>query len=402
MLIVSDDHPDRDPFGGNPFGGNPFGGMPFFGDLARMMQSQGSLHWDSARQFAQSITAADGTDGNIDPLVRMAYERLAALADMHVRDITGLDLTKDGRPVRFLPVSATQWSQRALDAYRPLFEHLATSLHPSKMTNEQPDPAAAMLQGLMGMMSPVMLGMAAGSLVGHLAQRSFGEYDLPIPRPPSDEIQVVSARIDAFAADWSLSQDEVRLWVCVHELTSHSVLRVPHVREALFGLLSSYASTFRPDPDALGRAMNDIDDSGDPTRQLQAIFGRPELLLGAASTPEQEALVPRLDALVAAIIGYIDFAVDQAAARLIGPGSAVSEAIRRRRLEPAHSDQYVEQLLGLRIGRAQVDRGHAFAKGVIERQPDGLAHLWKSAETLPTPAELDAPGLWLARLGLDG
>ena len=28
-----------------------------------------------------------------------------------------------------------------------------------------------------------MMGMAAGSMVGHLARASFGQYDLPIPRP---------------------------------------------------------------------------------------------------------------------------------------------------------------------------------------------------------------------------
>jgi uncharacterized protein (DUF2342 family) len=30
-----------------------------------------------------------------------------------------------------------------------------------------------------------------------------------------------------------------------------------------------------------------------------------------------------------------------------------------------------------------------------------LAKLWQSAEHLPTPNELDAPGLWLARIDLE-
>lgn len=373
--------------------------MPFFGDLAKMMQSQGSLHWDSARQFAHSIATAEGDEGNVDPTIRFSYERLSNLADMHVRDVTGLELTNDGRPVRIVPTTPALWSHRALEAYRPLFEHLATSLHPSKMAEES-DPTAAMLQGLMSMMSPVMLGMAAGSLVGHLSQRSFGEYDLPIPRPPSDELQVVAKRIDTFGHDWSLGEEELRLWVCVHELTSHAVLRVQHVRAALNELLTSYASTFRPDPDVLSRALGDIDSGdGDPTQQLQAVFGRPELLLGAATTPEQQALVPKLDGLVAAIVGYVDHAVDLASGRLIGPGSAVAEAVRRRRLEPAHSDQFVEQLIGLRIGRTQVERGRSFVDGVLERNGD-IGELWSSPDHLPTPAEVDAPGLWMARIGL--
>ena len=40
-------------------------------------------------------------------------------------------------------------------------------------------------------------------------------------------------------------------------------------------------------------------------------------------------------------------------------------------------------------------------RGVVERAGDeALARLWVSPRELPTPAEVDAPGLWLARIEL--
>ena len=58
-------------------------------------------------------------------------------------------------------------------------------------------------------------------------------------------------------------------------------------------------------------------------------------------------------------------------------------------------------LFGLDLGREQVDRGAAFVRGVIERAgEEGLARLVASAKTLPTPAEIEAPGLWLERINL--
>ncbi|MGH9176998.1 MAG: zinc-dependent metalloprotease, partial [Acidimicrobiales bacterium] len=64
-------------------------------------------------------------------------------------------------------------------------------------------------------------------------------------------------------------------------------------------------------------------------------------------------------------------------------------------------DRYVARLLGVGLRQAAYERGRQFVDGVVERAgEEGLARLWASAEELPTPAEVDAPGLWLARIDL--
>src|SRR5437588_12529867 len=72
-------------------------------------------------------------------------------------------------------------------------------------------------------MGPTLLGLQFGAMVGHLAERAMGQYDLPIPRPPSDELMMVPASIAAFASDWSLPLDDVRLWVCLSEVTHRAI-----------------------------------------------------------------------------------------------------------------------------------------------------------------------------------
>jgi uncharacterized protein (DUF2342 family) len=120
------------------------------------------------------------------------------------------------------------------------------------------------------------------------------------------------------------------------------------------------------------------------------------------TSPEQERLRPRLDALVAVIVGFVDHVVDHTAVKVMSSGGQIAEAVRRRRLETGSEDVFLERLLGLSLTRAQVARGVAFVEGVIERAgEDGLAGLWTSARSRPTPAEVDAPGLWLARLEVD-
>jgi putative hydrolase len=378
---------------------NPFSALPLFGDLAKALSGQGPLNWDAARQFA-ALAATGGTaEPNVEPSVRIAYEQLAPIVEMHVRDVTGIDSVT----AKIELTTSGVWAQRTLEAYRPLFTQLATSLARPAETDDDAgsDPMFAMMTGLSQMLGPSMMGMALGSMVGHLALRAFGQYDLPIPREAAT-LLIIPSSVDRFAHDWSLPVDEMRLWAVTQELIGHAVYSHATVRRAITSLVQRHVGAFRPDPSGLSAKLSSLDmDAGDPMSALQQAFSDPEVLLGAVRSPEQIQLAPVLDAATAGILGYVDYMADAIAARLIG-GEAlrVAEAVRRRRVEASAEDVFIERLLGLQITPAQVQRGKNFVVGVVDRAGEtALLHLFGEG-ALPTPAEIDAPGLWLARLEL--
>ena len=369
-----------------------------------MLQQQGPVSWDAARQLAASIATEGVSEPNIDPLDRIKLEQLARVAELQVTNATGLDVAATVRPV-----TRTQWIQHTLTSHRELFEALAGSLGPNMAAgitddaDDIDDPMAKMLGGIMQAFSPVMLGMTAGSMLGHLARRSFGQYDLPIPRPPSDELMIVLSNLDEFGREWSLPEDDLRLWVCVHEVCRHAVLSIPHVRARLESLLSEYVAGFEPDSGSLESKLGELEVSDmSGLDDMQQLFGDPEMLLGAIQSPAQRELLPRVEAIVAVIVGYVDLVMDEIGHGLIGSYGMVTEAMRRRRVTADPSDRFVERLLGLELTQAQYDRGSAFVAGIVERAGrEALDRLWLSERELPTPAEVDAPGLWLARIDLD-
>lgn len=387
---------DQDPLDGD----DPLGGIPFLGDLMRMLGSQPGAGWDGAKQLAVSVATEGVSEPNVDPLARIAFEQLARVAELHVAEATSLDVA----PVRIEAVTRADWSYRTLDAYRPLMQTLSASLGAQPSPDQPADPAMALFGNLMAMMGPMMLSMTAGSMVGHLARRSLGVYDLPLPRPDADPLLVVPANVDEFADEWSLPPDDLRLWICLHEVIHHAVLGVDHVRARLVSLLDDYASSFESNPDALGARFGELDMSGDmqeAAQQLQHVLGDPEVILGAVQSDHQRAILPELTALVAVIGGYVDEIMDRIGAPLIGSYQMLTEAVRRRRVEADQSDRFVEKLLGLELTQDQYDRGSAFIAGVVERAGDeAVSRLWSLERNLPTPAEVDAPGLWLARIDL--
>jgi putative hydrolase len=381
---------------------NPFEGLPFLGDLAKMLQSSGPVSWDAARQFAVQVATGGEPESNPDPIERIRFEELCRVAELRVGDATGLATSTTGGVVSIVPVTRTEWARRTLDGWRPLLERLSTSLSAAGAAGQgepSDDPLTSMLQGFSAAFGPLLFGMQAGAMVGHLAGRALGQYDLPIPRPSSDELVVVSANIAAFGDEWSVPADDLRLWICLSELTTHAVLGVPHVRQRLDALLLEYVGGFRVDPGALESRLGDVDPT-DP-QALERALGDPAALLGAMQSPAQQALLPRLEALVAAVVGYVDWVMDEVGTTLIGSYGMLTEALRRRRVEAGEGDRFVEHLLGLEVSQAVYDRGSAFVDGVVERAgTEGLAQLWASERTLPTANEIDAPGLWLARIEL--
>jgi putative hydrolase len=389
---------------------NPMGGL--LGDLLKVIGSTpgGGDNWfDAARTLAFGVAADGGTDDNPDPLVRIAFEELARVAELHVANATGISLSSGGTNVSFDTVGPGQWSYRVLEAYRPTLRLMVeaqqqgvAAVPPSMDLDSLDDEGSAGLAGLLSQfavtLGPVFLGMQFGSAAGHLARRAFGQYALPLPWPESNTLLLVPSNVARFAEDWSLPLQEVQLWACLRELTMHAIVTRPGVRNALTTLLGDAsahaAAAQRSIVERLGDGL------GDPSA-LEDVLGDPESLLADLISPEQHNISNALTALTTAIGAYVDHITTGIAAGLTTSPAALREAWYRYRVEEGKGEQAFAGLFGINIGQAEVDRGVTFIDGVVERAgEDALARLWTDELDLPTPAEVDAPGLWLARIGL--
>lgn len=388
--------------------GAMFGGM--FADVFKMFSHSGPVHWDSARQIALATATEGRGEANVDPLVRIEFADMARIVVPHLHAVTGfgdLAVMSTWEP---MPVTPGTWANRTLDDYRPLFTDLATALQtgeagangPAAMhQSDAADPFGSLFANITGMIAPMTMGMTIGSMVGLLARKSLGQYDLPLPRPANREFMLVPTSIDGFASEWDLDRREVRMWTLIRELVIHHLFEVEPIRTSVLGLVRRFVGAFRPDPQAITDKLSSIEvgDPNDIMNSLHKVFGDPELLLGAVRSSEQDRLQPELDALLGLVLGWSDFTTDQVSNRILGNTTRIAEAARRRRIEDGEERVFVEKLLGLHLNRSQVERGRHFVAGVVERAGvEGLQPLYTKSEAIPTPSELDAPGLWLARL----
>lgn len=389
-----------------------------FGDLLKLLQTDAPFPFELAEQLAQGVAADGALEANPDPVERIRLEGLLGIATLHVGDVTGMPTTASGRAITLTTTTRSAWALRLLANARPLFERLAAGLRPAAdplvgpdgerigrdlaETTDEEEEAAAFFAKWTGAIAPAMVAMQFGSLVGHLARRTLGQYGLPIPGASGDEIAIPTANLSAFAEDWSIPFDDLCLSVLVRDVATHAILSRPHVAARLVDLLAQHAEGLQPSPKALEERLGEAEglDLSDVSA-LMGVLGDPSAIGDLIDTPEFRRVRAELSALGATISGYVEWVADEVGLHAIGTAGTIREALRRSRTALAEEDRGGDVLFGELTSLAGIDRGERFVRGVIERGgADDLARLWTVEGNLPTPAEVDAPGLWLERIHL--
>ena len=378
---------------------NPFD-AGLLGDLLKVLSGQagGSAWFESAKALALGVASGEQPDANADPLERIAVEQVADVAARHVGELTGQPVSADG----LTTVGRGAWALAQLDAWRPQIESVIEAQSASAASSlaqlgGEDGEMPAMFGQLAATLGPMLLGMQFGSAAGHLGERALGSYALPLPWPAGAALLLVPANIAAFAEDWSIPLEEAQLFAVTRELAGRTIISSPGVSDRIAELL---ALAMRDALGAQSSLLEKLGSGGDPD-MLASLMGDPEALMSELATPQGLESAARLTAVTTALAAYVDHVAATVAGRLTASHALLVEAWRRHRITDAKGEQAAGGLFGLDLSAAEVERGEAFVSGVIERSgEDGLARLLEGGAVLPTPAEVDAPGLWLERIAL--
>jgi putative hydrolase len=374
---------------------NGFEGL--LGDLLKAMGGAPATAWfEAAKGLALSVVADDAESGNPDPIARIRLEELSRVVALHVGELTGRNADEAVEPT-----TRSAWALAALASWRPRLEPLVASAAttPPVPDDVDDDPGAAMLARFAVSMGPMFVGLQVGSTAGHLAELALGSSAFPLPWPGADRALVVVRNMAQFAEDWSLDVDAVTAFTVARELATRSVYANDEVARRVEDLLAAATAA---QMDAQRSLLERLTGAGAP-EELAALLGDPEALveglsgLEPTSSPEHDAL----NAAVTAISAYVDELARAATARVLGDAGQLAEAWHRHRAGDAKGVEAAAGLFGVDLSRERVELGAAFVAGVVEREGlEALGRLAADPAALPTPAEIVAPGLWLARTSL--
>ncbi len=369
-----------------------------FGKLAEGSGKFGSLFdgYEPTLQLAIKVATEDKPEPTVEPAHRMRLEELFRVAELHINSTAGLPMDAANRKPDIL--TRKEWVTNLLKDFWPIFSPEASE------EISLGDPMA-LVQNLMIKLSSTARLMQIGGMLGELSHSAFGYYVLPIPPPTrksSRPIGILSSNIEAFSKEWALDFDQAGLWVCTTEILSHTILSRPVVRDTLWQLYEDYIAEI-DDSAAFEweEKLKDFEHSfmGDPAEVLQSLFGETgEVAIQFSDSEEQREMSRQISAIVTAVVGHVQYLTDKVTNTLLGPGANLTEAFRRQQLKTSETSNFGKQILGISL---DLEQGLEFISELVSVKGEAvLESLWSSETALPTPAEIESPRLWLARMDL--
>ncbi|HEX7248107.1 MAG TPA: zinc-dependent metalloprotease [Actinomycetota bacterium] len=383
---------------GFPFGMDPesLRDAPLFQEMQRVMSaSSGPVNWELARQVAVAAAAEAGEDRDATDEDRHTFEEATRVAELHVARFTGLEAPSDVAEVR--AVRRAEWiganTENLAGLLEPAAQRIGESMNLAQREAMPPEMQA--MSGMLSQLSPLLMGAQVGQVLGFLAQRVLGQFDVAVPRSGPGTVMFVVANVKRFETDWSLEPTDFRTFVAMHEVTHRFEFARPWARERFDALLDDFLSTLRIDLEGMQARLSTLDTS-DP-EALQQAFESDEGLFGAELDDEQRLKLARIQAFMSAAEGYGDHVMHALGSELLPSYGRIEEAMRRYR-EGEAGDPVFERLLGVEMKREQYEAGRAFCDTVVELTDEAtLARMWDSPDAMPSLPEVAEPRLWLAR-----
>jgi coenzyme F420 biosynthesis associated uncharacterized protein len=341
------------------------------------------VEWPLARRIAR---LAAGEDRPAELGVDM--RALCADMELQVAGCTGLELAAPAPPAELL--GRGEWAEMNLGSLERMLDPVAERLD-ARLDFAGP------LAGALRLGAGATLAAEAGLVIGYVAQRVLGQYELSLLSADVEpRLVFVAPNLERAVRQLEVDRDSFFGWIAIHELTHVFQFQgVPWLRDHLSGLIREYLDTVEvriERGDAGG--LPSLPDLG----QLVEAF-REGGLAGLVQTGRQRELMDRINAVMAVVEGYSEHVMDALGGRLLPAYDGLREAMERRRRSRSAPQRIIERLLGLELKLRQYELGRAFCTAVAAREGmDGLNRVWAAPEALPSPGELRQPDRWLARM----
>lgn len=370
--------------------------------LAGMGGSQADasgVNWDRTKQLARQVTASKGPDPTPSSVDQRDVADAGRLADLWLDKACAFPALSN-QPVAW---SRAEWLENTMAAWKQVTEPIATSMADAlgKLIQSQSQDMAPELAGLSNLVQP-MLHQFAGTMYSMQLARALGEVsaevltgtEIGLQLLPKARVVALPATIHQFGEGLDVRPEDLLLYLVLRETARQRLFEgVGWLATQLLALVEHYAREIRIDTSAVEEAM-DFDDAENltPERMLELSEQLQGKLFEPTRTEEQDAILQRLETLLALIEGWVDDVVGQAATQWMPAEAQLFEIIRRRRGTGGPAENVFKTLVGLEIRPRRVREAATLWAALREDRGVELRDaVWAHPDVMPDASALDDP-----------
>lgn len=364
--------------------------------FAREDRPVGMVDWTRALEIAlrmnkeAALSAAERED------LSTYYSELVEACVPLITDYTGKELPAGARET--YAFDRVDWIHANLAGFQRMFS-------PIEELDAGPGRKRGTVSRVVGSVNQAVLSAEIGMLLGYMAKRVLGQYDLALlGREPvsSGKLYYVEPNIRGIERKLNLPKDDFRMWLALHETThAFEFEAYPWVREHFNGLLEHYMGFMREDAEYLKQGVDGLKIMARRVREGQSTEdqGEGSSWIESFMNSEQRDVFVRMQALMCVIEGYSNHVMNAVGRDLLPNYDLISKRFEERQKNRSTGEQLFARLTGLNVKMEQYRQGEAFVNAIVDAHGrEAIDQLWTGPESMPTIQEIRDPSLWSARM----
>ena len=354
------------------------------------------VSWKNVREIA--VAALELQRDKPEPISGQMidqYQNMLRDAQKQVAEYTGLVAT--GLPSEVEVFTQPDWIDANIVSFRFLFDPISEKYVTLLAEMEEEQAAAAGRRARR--VARTVLSVQVGIIMGYMARNVLGQFDLSIPEPErGGRLYVVESNVQRVETNTGMNPREFRQWITLHEVTHSFEFHCNSwLRDHLSNSMQEYLNTI----DWRGLSGPDLFRK---IRQSRANIQSDDALqagglISIMATPEQRAVLGRLQAMMCVLEGYSNHVMDQVGKELLPSYETMKRRFEQRRESKSAAERLFQRLIGISLKLQQYKVGQAFVDAVVEQE--GLVFLnrvWEKAENMPSMEEVNNPLIWIDRM----
>lgn len=354
------------------------------------------IDWERVRAIAVAMATRGRRMPTADPALRRT-EFQAYLARTEPLIATYLHTTLP-QPLQTIYVfDRPQWLDANIANFKELFDPLER-VYGTLLRRV----AAQSVAPLVGLVNGLAVSTQMGVLLGYLARRVLGQYDVALlGREPvlSGKLYFVEENIAAMERVLGIPSEQFRLWICLHEAThAYEFEAHPWLPEYLNSRIAEHMQALTEEVQQL-RVTLDPQAAQQLVRRVASRLGDRGHWLELFMSDQQQNLFRQLQALMCLLEGYSNHVMDHIGALLMPDYGIIKERFEARRSRQGRLDKVWNKITGLEMKLEQYVLGETFVNAVVaERGIEFMNRAFQSPTTLPDMAEIREPVRWIVRM----